>query len=287
MGALLSQAVANQLRQFPQSQDPRPSPPVLLQQVLNPPGPSMPTWMGPTMERQQLLALNTPETNRAAAQDALRMAMAFGGADITKEQKLQWEKENEEYRAAQQKKGLAQHQLSPGTRVAMRPWGVRTGEPTSVYGPGKLQPPNEGDMAGGTGVIVTPGTAEAGTPAGVAVRRDPVTGKSSWDVKNANRPPSPHHVAVRGEQSGHWFWRHRDSLEILPPLEKFPVGTKVQWEYRGKTWTGTVGEIPRSGHDKEYWHDQKKHIWIDTDVGPDEKPLGGWLPPEWLTKRGK
>lgn len=250
------------------------------------------------MEQNQLLQLSmdpnlTPAwkeaVNNALNKEMLNTALAFGGADITKEQRAAWEAENAEYRAAQQKKGLAQHQLSPGTRVAMRPWGVRTGEPTSVYGPGKLQPPNEGDMAGGTGVIVTPGTPEAGMPAGVAVRHDPVTGKPSWDVKNANRPPSPHHVAVRGEQSGHWFWRHRDSLEVLPPKEEYPIGTKIEWNppgwsrYRHRTFSGTVSEPPKS----QLEHMPKGALWIEQDVGPDEPPRGGWLLPKDVLRKKK
>lgn len=218
--------------------------------------------MAPTMERQQLLAQNSPEANRATAQDALRMGLAFGGADITKEERELWEKENELYRTRRfSEERLKGQSLSipAGTRVKIRSLSTRYGE----------HPPFEGSQ----GTVVEPGSPEAGNPGSVFSR----------DVG----PRGHEYVPVRQEGSPVWHWRHRDQLEVLPPLEKFPVGTKVQWEYRGKTWTGTVGEIPRSGHDKEYWHDQKKHIWIDNDVGPDEKPWGGWLPPEWLTKRKK
>lgn len=229
------------------------------------------------MEQNQLLQLSmdpnlTPAwkeaVNNALNKSMLNTAMAFGGADITKEQKAAWELENKQYRQAQ---GALYEPLSPGTRVYIRPLREQGAleRHRGYYG----HMPQGGD----SGVVVTPGTPEAGQWGDS--RFEP-----RWSSKN---PPTLDHVAVRGEGSPWWFWRHRNDLEVLPPLEKFPVGTKVQWEYRGKTWTGTVGEIPRSGHDKEYWHDQKKHIWIDTDVGPDEKPLGGWLPPEWLTKRGK
>lgn len=243
------------------------------------------------MEQNRLLQLSmdpnlTPAwkeaVNNALNQSMLNTAMAFGGADITKEQRLQWEKENKEFRAKhmptterryewRQAEGWPDVPYQPGTRVSIRPRSqrMRTADPS------QLRPNEYGEMAGGTGVVVDPRASDAGPPA-----YQPST-------EATRRPPTPEHVAVRGDASGHWFWVHPETLEVLPPLEKFPVGTKVQWEYRGKTWTGTVGEIPRSGHDKEYWHDQKKHIWIDNDVGPDEKPWGGWLPPEWLTKRKK
>lgn len=217
--------------------------------------------MAPVMENQQLLATNTPAAQQEAMRDAMRAALAFGGADITKEQRAAWEKENAEYRAASRwKRGEIIEGYEPGTRVTWRPPNAEQLSYKSAY---KTYP----------ATVVEPGTPEAGTPGYI----DP----KYW------RSPGPDYVAVRLEDSPIWLWRHKDDLEVLPPLEKFPVGTKVQWEYRGKTWTGTVGEIPRSGHDKEYWHDQKKHIWIDNDVGPDEKPWGGWLPPEWLTKRKK
>jgi hypothetical protein len=142
-------------------------------------------WMAPVMENRQLLATNTPEARQALAQDALKAAMAFGGADITKEQRAAWEAENAEYRRVQNK-----NPLSPGTRVQFRPEGSRTdpsGWKTRTQHPGLSVPHSEG-------VIVTPGTPEAGEP-GVGVWRYPVA------------PPTPDYVAVQGEGSKYLIWR--------------------------------------------------------------------------------
>ena len=281
MGALLSQAVANQLRQVPQFQDPHPSPPTLIQQVLNQPGPSMPMWMAPVMERQQLLAQNTPEANRAAAQDALRMAMAFGGADITKEQRAAWEAENQRFRAGAASTAQV---YEPGTRVSFKP--VRAT-------PGRPLPPNErGDMALGEGTIVDPASPEAGPPA-----YQPST-------EATRRRPSPDHVAVRGDNSGHWFWRHRDSIEILPH-DEWTVGTKVMhdrgfWnprEQKPVEWHGHVAKPPADAGRPP----GPDYVWVDMEGEPDyfagNKPyqresvkpykgsFGAWWPKKWLKKK--
>ena len=117
MGALLTKAVADQLRQVPGFQA-QPSPPVLLQQILNQPGPSRPMWQAPVMENRQLLATSMDPMisqaqqdalNQALAQNARSAAIAFGGADITKEDRLKWEKENAEYKQ--------KNRIPTGTRV--------------------------------------------------------------------------------------------------------------------------------------------------------------------------
>lgn len=216
MGALLSQAVANQLRQVPGFQDPNPSPATLLQQVLNPPGPSLPTWMAPVMENRQLLATSMdPQqagaANQALMQDAFRAALAFGGADITKEQRAAWEEENKQFRlypAQPSQPVRLKDQYAPGTRVRYLP--LSRFEQSAERGVTNPDPILRSSLPGPTGTIVVPGTAEAGRPA------------SGFTQERL----SPQHVAVRQDDSPYWLWRHRDTLEVMPPQE-FPIGTPV------------------------------------------------------------
>lgn len=306
MGALLSQAVANQLRQFPRSQDPRPGPPELLQQVLNPPGPSRPNWMAPVMENQQLMETGmdpnlTPvyrqAIQQALARDALKNVMAFGGADITKEQRLKWEAENEAYRADRALSGTDPKMGSypPGTRVLIRPYVYREDIKTPTRGglgpkgrgvTGKELPWNEPHMEG---VVVTPGTPEAGKPSETSSYWTKREKASAPYVEPGEEPvpltpPTGDHVAVR--VGSHWDWRHRDALEILPPLEEFPHGTKVEhtrgyWVPAGKD--AMVGPPPRG----QGTPPSPDHVWVDyTPSGKYEGfPMGGWYPKQVLKKK--
>lgn len=284
MGALLSQAVANQLRQVPQFQDPRPSPPVLLQQVLNPPGPQESMRGAGMMEQNQLLQLSmdpslTPAwkeaVNNALNKSMLNTALAFGGADITKEQRLAWEAENQAYRrGAGKEHQWASDVYKPGTRVSFKP------VPSF---PGRRIPPNEhGDTALGEGVVVDPASPDAGPPA-----YQPST-------EATRRKPSPDHIAVRGDYSGHWFWRHRDSVEVLPPREEFPVGTKVEYV--------TLEPGVRPGVMKQPWVQAQvseppkgskppgpDYVWVDYEADPElnlRHPFGGgWYHKSDLMKK--
>jgi hypothetical protein len=238
-------------------------------------------WMAPVMENQQLLATNTPEARRALTQDALKAAMAFGGADITKEQRAAWEAENAEYRRVQEENPFG-HKMGPGTRVQYRPEGSRadpsTWTTTEIGKPGstrKMVPHSEG-------VIVTPGTPEAGEP-GVGVWRDPV------------HPPTPQHVAVRGENDRHWFWRHRNDLEVLPPREEFPVGTQVEYVTHSPGRAGVLQQPWEHAEVHEPPPGSKPHgrdwVWVDY-VAHGDMPVkhrygGGWYHKDDLVKLTK
>ena len=251
--------------------NPYTSPETRLQQALNPPGPSRPTWMAPIMENQQAIATSLdPSTspqqrtalNQSLGQDALKTVMSFGGADITKEQRAAWEAENDRYRAQQFGKDVPGEAIPPGTRVQAR--GGR--QYTEQWG-GK-------ERASEQGVVVRPGTPEAGKPGSVFAQR-------GLDA------PGPEFVPVRNEGSPVWHWRHRDDLEILAPEHEFPVGTEVQFAgaHRGQVFDGTVGEPPKSRPNPG--RPKSDFVWVDVDVGPDEPPRGGWFHKKDLGKKDK
>ena len=257
------------------------------------------------MEQNQLLQLSmdpnlTPAwkeaVNNALNESMLNTALAFGGADITKEQRLKWEAENAAYReknlpATRDLRGT----YPPGTRVTVRPYVYREDikAPTrGGLGPrgrgvtGKELPENEAHMEG---VVVTPGTPEAGRPSqtsGYWTKREKATAPyvEPGDEPVSLTPPSPDHVAVRvGSQ---WDWRHRDALEVLPPLEQFPHGTKVEhtrgyWIPAGKD--AVVGPPPRG----QGTPPSPDHVWVDyTPSGKYEGfPMGGWYPKQVLKKK--
>lgn len=213
MGALLSQAVANQLRQYPGSMNPNVPPSILIQQALNPPGPSRPTSMAPVMENQQLLATSMDPMitqaqrdamNQALARNATAAAISFGGADITKEERAKWEKENLEYREKQTKE---QKQIPVGTRVvmAMDRWDPKT-KTTGIRGrTGTIIDPKEGMT------VHTPVDALSDWKP-----RSPRPG-DDWVLMEYDRMPE-------GQQDRPPYfpqWVRRDWLDILPPEYKY------------------------------------------------------------------
>jgi hypothetical protein len=200
-------------------------------------------WMAPVMENRQLLATNTPEARRALTQDALKAAMAFGGADITKEQRAAWEAENAEYRRVQEENPFG-HKMGPGTRVQYRPEGSRA---------------------------------------------DP----STWTTTEIGKPPQ--HVAVRGENDRHWFWRHRNDLEVLPPREEFPVGTQVEYVTHSPGRAGVLQQPWEHAEVHEPPPGSKPHgrdwVWVDYmahgDMPVKHRYGGGWYHKDDLVKLTK
>jgi hypothetical protein len=221
--------------------------------------------MAPVMENQQMLATSmepsiSPQQrlalHRALQAQALKTVMAFGGADITKEERAAWEKENEEYKAHQFQKPGGGGPIPAGTRVLFRPFNAQ--EFARQYGdrPGF---PATGDVPGGYGTVVVPGTPEAGKPGGAAL---PTYGKRTRDPAQ----PGPEWVAVKGEDSPWWFWRHRDTLEMQAPLEDFPVGTDVIYQSKHKTnrsWQGVVDNPP----DYAGKPPGKDYVWVNVVEG--------------------
>jgi hypothetical protein len=244
MGALLSQAVANQLRQYPQSLNPRPSPPTLIQQVLNQPGPSRPTWMAPVMENRQLLEESMAPgpyqqaLNQALTRGATGAALSFGPG-ITKEEREAWEAENAAYRAKQKTeipagtsvklvdtfydegtvKGVASRSQTaglPGPRSDY--YSVRTpGGGNIVIHRRKIEvlPPTE-EMPPGTFVqYVSPQTGAKLFEAEVI---DPATVKpSDYPMMNVKKKPGPDYVlvhapAIPGKQARFRAWVSKREL---------------------------------------------------------------------------
>jgi|SRR5215467_3033509 len=198
MGALLSQAVANQLRQVPGFMDPHPTPGTLLQQVLNPPGPSRPLWQAPVMENQQMLAESMdPSTapayrqalNQALAKNATAAAIAFGGADITKEDKIKRLKEWELDQYTRSSRGEEPLPRIPaGTKVTL------AGSKESEAGYGIVVDPTDENAV--RAAREGPGYQAQVTPNIVLVKR--------FDPQAKGGPYE-------------YIWMHRKYLEVAPP----------------------------------------------------------------------
>lgn len=230
------------------------------------------------------------------AQRALKLALAFGGADITKEQRAQWEAENAQYRKSNPRwmtgggPGIVPpgQPIEPGTRVQYRPAGART-DPKNLFAGTEIphtegvvvDPQNPGTWLGGKPIKPGGVAAEGGLGGGL------VTGQA--------RQPGPDYVAVHSPGSEWWWWRHRNDLEVMPPLEEFPVGSKVGYESQTGAikYDGTVTEPPRgtapAGPD---------YVWVDVasrDVPQQARGMkayagresfGAWFHRRDLTKKG-
>lgn len=262
-----------------------------LQTILGQPGPSRPMWMAPVMENQQLLQTgmdpSVPPAQRLAAnqafgQEALRTALAFGGADITKEQRAAWEAENAAYRAGRDPvEGTYSFPYPAATRADAYPPGTRVRQATTLA-PTKFSPPGEPGYPLPEGVVVKPGTPEAGKsghPDVGRIYRDPKTGDlhQQW---TSQKPPTPEHIAVRNKGSDQWWWMHSGSLEVLPPEEEFPHGSDVTYtSINGVDYSGTVAQPPAGTHPPP----GSDWVWVDMPgLGTPRrgvKPGGDMVPP--------
>lgn len=219
----------------------------------------------------------------------MALPLSFGdpegmASNITKEQRDAWELENITSRPGSASAGsTAQDIYKPGTRVKYRLLKYRRGVD---FERGPYDDPNWGS---GEGTIVQPGTISAGK----AQYNDP--GSENW-----TKPPGPGWVAVRGEGAPGWHWRHRGSLEIMPPEEKFSIGTKVKYEPNefespNKYWTeGVIAKPPPNAPPSP----GPDYVWADISKG---KPVGmkgdtvrykggtwgGWFHKSYFTKTGK
>lgn len=226
--------------------------------VMNPYGAVMGSLMNERLRQQQFatqFARNPQQAIQATPQDISRgfqTALAFGGADITKAQREAWEAENAAYRA---------------------------GQPTASPQPGQRVKFYPSASFGGEGTVVMPGSPEAGKPGPVPGGEDP------------NTPPGADWIAVRPSDSPYWTWRHRNELEMLPPLEEFPVGTKVQHVYGGAWTEAEVGSPPRNAQSPG-----PGYVWVDYvpagdltlpsgQRGEPMRPKGAWFKISDLVKK--
>lgn len=224
--------------------------------IMNPKyGPRIAQMLGPLIrefQRQQQFGQAFGVSPRQAikptpeeTQRMLNVGLAFGGADITKEQREAWEAENTAWRMGRREfKGGPEGSLRghpPGTRV--RDLGFPGETPTEAV---VVDPKAPGEKPGFTG--------------------------------RKRLQPSPAHIAIRHEGSDEYYWRHPDEVEALPPKEdEWAVGTEVLYPGVGRheALSGTVGEPPKSrpnpGRPKENF------VWLDLPSSPDEPPRGGWF----------
>lgn len=280
--------------------------------IMNPQyGPYVAKLLGPLireMQRQQQFAGAFGVSPRQAIkptpeemQRALNVGLAFGGADITKEQREAWEKENAEFRSKvarpterswpESSGPTSRETFTPGTRVYI--------SPSKEFR--KIGDPFAKGLENFNGVVIDPS-------------KELLADKMGWDPLKAEKqyltPPSPDHVAVKFENTanrgGWWFWRHRNDLEVLPPKPKFNHGDAVEfyWQERDQepVFHGMVTKPP-AGYEKSPGPD---YVWVDVPPGQvehggkpgrgqgpaDEKiyPSGGfgsWFDTGYLRKKGK
>lgn len=216
----------------------------------------------------------------------MALPLSFGdpegmASNITKEQREAWEAENAAYRQEMRPT------MPTGSRVMYRPGNAdkfardldRPLAQRTTYS-------SSGKVPGEEGVVVMPGTPEAGTP-------------GDWQMKDPLKPPGSGYIAVRDPNSKYWFWRHRDNLEVLRPEEKFQIGDKVKYEPNEFEATpnkyaaeGVIAKPPPNAPPSP----GPDYVWADISKGKPTRmdavrykggTWGGWFHKSYFTKQGK